>query len=257
MKKTGLCLSVISIVVLAGFLVTFLLGELFSKDKTSRVILCSEWGNSPELYIGFTPDSLYRIEYDTIVSVIDTRSGKTINVFHVYCNACPEYPFLRQMEIDPSGKYIAFLDNLNIISIFNIFTGESEGFNDYYYDGSHHVYFSEDSKYVLMIDFREATVDILRCPGLEFIAEANMGYYRSHFYWENINGRLFFYFEVGDSLFKTVFPEDGHGDSLVFSKPVGVRLILNGNLYRSNLLFFTGNERIKFQCPAAFRAFTY
>jgi hypothetical protein len=229
MRKPGLCIAVIFLIVLAGLLVTILLRELLSKDKTSRVDFCSEWGNSAELYIGFTPDSLYRIEFDTIVSVIDTRSGRTINVFHVFCTTYPEYPFLRQMEIDPSGKYIAFLDNLNIVRVYNIFTGECEGVNDYYFDGSHHIYFSDDSKYFLMVDYREATIDILRCPGLEFIADANMGFYRSYFYWENKNGRLVFYYEVGDSLYKTVFPDDGHGDSLLFSEPGLVLRTANNN----------------------------
>ena len=229
MKKTRLFIATILVIVIAGFLITILKIKLYPKDKTSQADLYSEWVNLQELYIGFTPDSLYRIEYDTIVRVIDKRTVKTINEFHVSLSTYPEYPFLRQMEIDPSGKYVAFLDNLNIAHIYNIFTGECEGVNDYYFDGSHHIYFSDDSKYFLMVDYREATVDILSCPGLEFIADANMGFYRSYFYWENKNGKLVFYYEVVDSLYKTVFPDDGHGDSLVFSEPGLVFRAANNN----------------------------
>ena len=230
MKKTKLFIATILVIIIAGLLITVLKGELFSKDKKSQADLYSEWGNSQDLYIGFTPDSLYRIEYDTIVRVIDKRTVKTINEFHVSLSTYPEYPFLRQMEIDPSGKYVAFLDNLNIVRVYNIFTGECEGVNDYYYDGSRHIYFSDDSNYLLMADYREATVDILSCPGLEFIADANMGFYRSYFYWENKNGKLVFYYEVVDSLYKTVFPEEGHGDSLVFSKPVTIGKVVRDTL---------------------------
>jgi hypothetical protein len=126
------------------------------------------------------------------------------------------------MELDPSGKYLAFLDNLNIARVYNIFTGDCEGVNEYYYDRSSHIYFSDDSKYFLVVDYREAEVDILSCPGLKYITTGNMGYYRSNFYWENQNGKLIFYYELVDSLFRTVFPDEGHGDSLVFRKPLGI-----------------------------------
>lgn len=220
MKKVHIIIASVSIIIIAAFLIITLRRELFSKEKAFLTGLYPECGNSPELYIGFTPDSLYRIIYDSVVRVIDTKTGKTVNRFYVYISTYPEVPLLRQMEIDPSGKYIVFLDNLNIAHIYNIFTGECEGVNDYYFDGSHHLFFSDDSKYVLMVDYREATVDVLSCPTLEFIADANLGYYRSYFFWENKNSKLVFYYEMGDSLYKTVFPEDGHGDSLVFSEPV-------------------------------------
>ncbi|HBC80351.1 MAG TPA: hypothetical protein DEO60_13150 [Bacteroidales bacterium] len=230
MKKTRLFIATILVIIIAGFLITILKRELFSKDKTSQADLYSDWGNSQELYFGFTPDSLYRIEYDTIVRIIDKRTAKTINEFHVSLSTYPEYPFLRQMEIDPSGKYVAFLDNHNIARIYNIFTGDCEGVNDYYFDGSNHIYFSDDSKYFLMVDYREATVDILTCPTLEFIADANLGYYRNYLYWENKNEKLVFYYEVGDSLYKTVFPDKEYSDSLVFSKPVAVGKVVRNTL---------------------------
>jgi hypothetical protein len=223
MKKPGYIIVAMAVMIITGLLIiTTLLRGLFSKDKTSQVDLYAKWQNTADLYIGYTLDSLYKIEYDTIVRVSDTRSGKTINEFHVYLSTFSEYPFLRQMEIDPSGKYLAFLDNLNIVRVYNIFTGECEGVNDYYFDQSSHIFFSDDLKYILMVDFSEATVDILSCPDLKNIASANMGYYRSNFYWENKDGKLVFYYEVVDSLFKTVFPDNGHSDSPVFSKPVYV-----------------------------------
>jgi hypothetical protein len=212
----------VSVVVITGLITIILIRELFSNDNPSPVDLNSSRKNSVDLYTGFTPDSLYKIEYDTIVRVSNTRSGKTINEFYVSLSSFPEYPFLRQMEIDPSGKYLAFLDNLNIVSVYDIFTGECEGVNDYYFDLSSHIYFSDDSKYFLVVDYREAEVDVLSCPGLEYIATGNMGYYRSNFYWENSGGKLVFYYEVVDSLYKTVFPDDGYHDSLVFSTPVNV-----------------------------------
>ena len=222
MKKPGLLLAIVAVVVITGLIITILIRELFSNDKTLQMDLYSKCQDSMDLYIDYTRDSLYKIEYDTIVRVLDTRSGKTINVFHVSLSTYPEYPFLRQMEIDPSGKFLAFLDNLNIVSVYNIFTGELEGFNDYYYDQSSHIYFSDDSKYFLVVDYREAEVDILSCPGLGYIATGYMGFYRSNFWWENQYGKLVFYYEVVDSLYKTFFPDDEHGDSLIFSKPVNV-----------------------------------
>jgi hypothetical protein len=57
-----------------------------------------------------------------------------------------------------------------------------------------------------------------------------MGYYRNNFWWENLNGKLVFYYEVIDSLYKTVFPDDGHGDSLVFSEPVAIGKVVRDTL---------------------------
>ena len=230
MKKPGLLLAIAAVVVITGLIETIRIRELFTKDKTSQVDLYSSWKNSIDLYIEYTRDSLYKIEYDTIVRVSDTRSCKTVNEFYVSLSTFPEYPFLRQMEIDPSGKYLAFLDNMNIVRVYNIFTGECEGVNDCYFDQSSHIYFSDYSRYFLIIDFREAEVDILSCPWLEYIASGYMGYYRSNFWWENQNGRLVFYYEVVDSLFKTVFPDDRHPDSLVFSEPVNVGKMVSKDL---------------------------
>ena len=192
MKKPGLLLAVLSVVVITVLIIIFIIKEIFSKDKTSQLDFYSNWKNSANLYTEFTRDTLYKIEYDTIVRVSDTKSGKTINEFYVSLSTWPEYPYLRQMEIDPTGKYLAFLDNLNIVRVYNIFTGECEGVNDYYFDQSSHIYFSDDSRYFLIVDFREAEVDILSCPRLEFIASGSMGYYRSNFWWENQNGKLVF-----------------------------------------------------------------
>ena len=230
MKKPGPILAVVSVVVITGLIIIFVKCELFSYDNTSQRNLYSKNHDSMDLHIDYTPDSLYKIEYDTIVRVSDTRSGNTINEFHVSLSTYPEYPFLRQMEIDPFGKYIAFLDNLNNVSVYNNFTGECEEVNDYYFDQSSHIYFSDDSKYFLVVDFREAEVDILSCPRLEFIASGSMGYYRSNFWWENQIGKLVFYYEVVDSLYKTVFPDDEYSDSLVFSEPVNVGKIVSNDL---------------------------
>jgi len=227
MKKQGLLLAVLSVVVII-VLIIIVKCELFSNDIKLQIGFYSKDKDSTDLCIDYTHDSLYKIEYDTIVRVSDTKLGETINEFYVSLSTWPEYPYLRQMEIDPTGKYLAFLDNLNIASVYNIFTGECEGVNDYYFDQSSHIYFSDDSRYFLIVDFREAEVDILSCPGLEFIASGSMGYYRSNFWWENLNGILVFYYEDVDSLYKTIFPEGEHGDSLVFSKPVNVGLITNG-----------------------------
>lgn len=173
-------------------------------------------------YVEFTPDSLYKIEYDSVVRVRDATSGKLVREFAVWVNRYPDNPWLKQMQPDPTGKYLAFLDSRNIVSIYNIVTGECEGSNDYYFEGNHHIYFSDDGKYLLMVDYREPSVDILSCPELEYIASSGLGYYRNNIRWENKDGKLIFYFEVADSLYKTIFPDDGHGDSLVFSKPAPV-----------------------------------
>lgn len=89
MKKPELILAVVAVMVITGLIKTILIRELFSKDKTSQVDLYSSWNNSADLYIEYTPDSLYKIEYDTIVRVLDMRSGKTINEFHVYQSTFP------------------------------------------------------------------------------------------------------------------------------------------------------------------------
>ena len=209
----------IGLCVLSGIIIFWFIKKFVAKDYPSekKYDVDSLYRDDP--YTIYSVDSIYKVVFDTIVRVWDVSSGEKINEFSVSVYGYPEYPKIRQMELDPSGKYLAFLDNLNIVRVYNIFTGKCEGVNDYYFDRSHHIYFSDDSKYFLMVDYREATVDILSCPGLEFIADANMGFYRSYFYWENKNGKLVFYYEVVDSLYKTVFPEDGHGDSLVFSEP--------------------------------------
>jgi hypothetical protein len=220
---------VVSIVILVLFSLIIFLKIARLPSKTSEE--GSDWidQDTANSYSEYTGDSLYKIEYDSIVRVKDARSGKLINEFQVYVNRYPQNPEIKQMVPDPTDKYVAFLDGENIVSIYNIFTGECEGSNDYYFDDNHQIFFSDDGKYVLMIDYRDATVDILHCPDLEFIAYTSLGYYRNNFYWENENGKLIFYYEVVDSIFKTIFPEDGHGDSLVFSRPVNLGKILTHN----------------------------
>jgi WD40 repeat protein len=173
-------------------------------------------------YTLYSRDSIYKVVYDTIVRVWDTSSGEEINEFDVSVSGYREYPEIRQIELDPSGKFLAFLDNLNIIRVYNTFTGECEGADDYYYDEPVHIYFSDDLKYFLVVDYREATVDILSCPGLDFITTGYMECCPSNFYWENRDGKLVFYYEEGDSLYKTVFPDYRYPDYLVFSEPVNV-----------------------------------
>lgn len=199
------------------------------KNKLSEEDSETFYSDQDESYVEFTRDSIYKIEYDTNVRVWDTRSGEKISEFNVHVSGCPNYPKVKQMELAPSGKYLAFLDYFNIVSVYNIFSGECEGFNDYYFDQSSHIYFSDDLKYFLIVDYREATVDILHCPNLEYIATGNMGYYRSNFHCENINGKLVFYYEVVDSLYRAIFPDDGHADSLVFSKPINVGKVVREN----------------------------
>jgi hypothetical protein len=221
---TGLLVIIAAIILLS----LIMLGHAH-KSKISEEISETVYSDQDESYVEFTGDSIYKIKYDTIVRVWDNRSGEKISQFNVYVSGCPKYPEVKQIELAPSGKYLAFLDYYNIVSVYNIFSGECEGFNDYYFDQSSHIYFSDDLKYFLMVDYREATVDVLQCPNLEYIATGNMGYYRNNFYWENINGKLVFYYEVVDSLYRTIFPDDGHSDSLVFSKPINVGEVVREN----------------------------
>jgi hypothetical protein len=192
------------------------------KNKILGEISDTTRADEENIYTEYTSDSIYKIIYDSVVTVWDTRSGEKVSEFDVSVASYTDFPKIKQMELDPSGKYLAFLDNLNIVSIYNIFSGKCEGTNDDYIYESCHIYFTDDLKYLLMIDFREATVEILRCPNLEYLAYGEMGYFNSNLNWETENGKLIFYYEIGDSLFRKVFPADGHGDSLVFSDPVNV-----------------------------------
>jgi WD40 repeat protein len=212
----------IGLCVLSGIIIFWFIQKFVAKDYPSekKYDVDSLYRDDP--YTIYSVDSIYKVVFDTMVRVWDVSSGEKINEFSVSVSGYHEYPKIRQMELDPSGKYLAFLDNLNIARVYNIFTGDCEGVNEYYYDRSSHIYFSDDSKYFLVVDYREAEVDILSCPGLKYITTGNMGYYRSNFYWENQNGKLIFYYELVDSLFRTVFPDEGHGDSLVFRKPLGI-----------------------------------
>ncbi len=212
----------IGLCVLSGIIIFWYVHKSVEKNYTSdeNYYIDSLFWDGP--YTIYSRDSIYKVVYDSIVRVWDISSGEKINEFNVSVSGYPEYPKIRQIELDLSAKYLAFLDNLNIVKVYNIFTSECEGVNEFYYDRSSHIYFSDDSKYFLVVDYREAEVDILSCPGLEYIATGYMGYYRSNFWWENQNGKLVFYYEVVDSLYKTFFPDDEHGDSLVFSKPVNV-----------------------------------
>lgn len=199
-------------------LLVFLMGNYLA-EKSQKLKSENRLHLSDNLITTFTSDSLFRIECDTIARVIDNRSGKTVNEFPVYSSWFKQFPAIKQIEIDPSDKYLAVLDNYNLLSLYDLFSGELEGFTDYYYEGSHHVYFSDDNRFVLIVDYREATVDILRCPDLEFIADADMGFYRTCFFWENKNGKLIFYYESGDNQYMTLFPDDRFPDSLCFTEP--------------------------------------
>jgi WD40 repeat protein len=215
----------IGLCVLSGIVFLLYIQKFVAKNYPSEKKYDVDSSFRDDPYTIYSGDSIYKVVYDTIVRVWNTSSGEKLNEFSVSVSGYPEYPEIRQMELDLSGKYLAFLDNLNIARVYNIFTGECEGVNDYYFDQSSHIYFSDDSKYFLIVDFREAEVNVLSCPGLEYIATGFMGYYRSSFYWENLDGKLVFYYEVVDSLYRTVFPDDGHSDSLVFSKPVNVNKV--------------------------------
>ena len=228
-KTKNLGLIGLHVLVTTGILFILFRPDHSAKIESAEEVYEPSFSGWEESYSGFTSDSIYMIDFGTVVRVWDTRSGENISEFDVSISGYPEYPEIRQVELDPSNKYLALLDNLNIVRIYNIFTGECEGVNDYFFDQSRSIYFSDDSRYLLFVDFREAEVDILSCPGLENIATGYMGFYRNNFYWENHDGKLVFHYEVVDSLYKTVFPDDGHGDSLVFSEPVNVSKIFRKN----------------------------
>jgi WD40 repeat protein len=167
-------------------------------------------------YLEYSPDSAYLVEADTVLHVWNVRTWKEINRFKF------DTAGIRQMAVHPSGKVLAILYDYSLVA-WDLQKGEPGPENDvtdlFGYDL---IAFSKDGRYLIAIDCADVTVEVYRWPGLKYLATGFLGIRRNSFRWENPRGKLVFYFEMDNHIFKTEFPADSSADPLTFTKEVMV-----------------------------------
>lgn len=176
-----------------------------------------EWDNSYNFY---SDDSCYYFVVDSTIRVWNAKTHRKISEFDVGNDEYGNTMNVKDLAFHPNGKDLAILNNLNILTVWDIKEGDCIINNDEYCYQHLWVYFTDDGKYLLLIDHRDPEVNVLRWPDLNLLGFAYLGSYRNDFSWEYVNGKIEFCYEEDDGfIYKTVFPEDEHADSLVFSEP--------------------------------------
>jgi len=170
-----------------------------------------------ERWIDYFLDSTYRVLVDSQITVFKTTTGKKINSYTV-----GSFP-LKSIIMHPSGKYLAVFDREDI-SVYDLTKKGKEPFKEISIDDDFQgVEFSKNGKYLMVFNYRDPEVDIYSFPGLKFLANQYLGFYRNSFWCEEHAGKLVFYYkEVREfkSYYRTEFPANPHARVLRFSKPV-------------------------------------
>ncbi len=168
----------------------------------------------------YSPDSSFRVVYDSLVHVFNVKSGKKTAEFDLNRSAGTFFGRVTDLAIDAAGKKLVILSDENTLSSWDIPKGKCLLYNPEYTPSTcDWLEFTVDGKFLFLVSFREAFVDILRWPGLEYITTGNLGRYRNSFSWENQDGKLLFIYEEGEALVKITFPDETNADPLVFSLP--------------------------------------
>ncbi len=213
---SGLVLIIISAVVLI---------KSFHKEKDypDDPIVSQEFRDP---WIDYLLDSTYKIVADSQMTIYKVKTGEKISTLPM------PWGEIRSMTMHPSGSHLLVLGEytLQIYDLKKDDISNEDTTTTWSSDASEmDVYdmgaidFSDDGKYLLLIDYKETHVTIIQWPELKELATEYLGGYRSSFRWENKKGRLIFYYEVyrgSKAYYRTTFPADPKADSLCFSKPV-------------------------------------
>ena len=216
-------LLVISVIVLIIILIAVLLkSDRNQQDHPDDGRISLE---QHDPWIDYLLDSTYKIVADSQITIYKVKTGEKISSLSM-----PWEP-IRSMAIYPSASHLAVLgeytlqfydlkkDDVSNEDTTATWSSDAPELDVYDKDA---IEFSDDGKFLLVIDYQEADVTIFNWPELKELTTENMGGYRNSFYWENKNGQLIFYYEVyrgGKAYYRTRFPADLKADSLYFSKP--------------------------------------
>lgn len=174
----------------------------------------------PDSVVKFSADSNFRVVCDSLVHVWNVNTGTKTGEFTLNGNDFTFFGKVQDLAIHPDGKKLVILSNENILSAWDIPSGKCLLNNtDYSPTECGTLDFTLNGQFLFLVSFREATVDILRWPDLQYITTGNLGRYRNSFSWENLDGKLVFVFEEGDCLFKIEFPDGSNAGSPEFTMP--------------------------------------
>lgn len=217
------------IFLLSGFLLiiilTIALMKSFHKDKDypDDDIISQEYQDS---WTDYLLDSTYKIVADSQITIYKVKTGEKISTLPMPSGQ------IRSMAMHPSGSHLAVLGEYTLQiydlikdDILNEDTAKMWSSDatemDVYDKGA--IEFSDDGRYLMLIDYKETSVTIIQWPELKELTMEYLGGYRNSFRWENKAGKLVFYYEAyrgSKTYYRTEFPADPKTDSLCFSKPV-------------------------------------
>jgi WD40 repeat protein len=180
-----------------------------------------------EPFVEFSRDSTYKLVCDSMVHVWNKKTGVLLKEFWFTDSDTVFTGNIEYMAIHPSGKFMAMLDEDFSLTAWDLEKGLCVySGSTYPLDQYQCIEFSDDGRYLLMVDYEDSMVDIYRWPGLEHLTTGELGTYRNDFNWKYLNGKVLFDYEIGDSIYRIIFPENEKADSLIFSAPVNVGRIV-------------------------------
>jgi len=199
-------------------LFTSCLNHRQDQSKTSPLKL-SFMDSTDNSLVEFSNDSSFKVVYDSMLHFWNCKTGIMTSEFDLMDSDLSSVGRIQYLAIHPSGRFIAIIDEDGILTAWNVKKGNCQrtATDDSFWRCSH-LEFSDDGKYLMSIDYAEATVDIYGWPKLNFITTGEMGRYRNSFNWENKNGKLIFYYQDYDGDYKNVFPVKTSSGKLTFKK---------------------------------------
>jgi hypothetical protein len=223
LKKTWLTLLIGSII-LTILAVAFFKHHHKPKNYSDSAFLAEESGPRIDYFL----DSTLKVVVDTLIDVYQVKTGKKISSMTINNQS------ILSMAMHPSGSHLLVLDeyalhvyDLKKDNITNIDTTKTWSDNFFGMDitDMDYIEFTEDGKYLMVIDYKEAEVMILQWPGLKELTSAYMGGHRNSFWWDNEHGKLVFYYKENEICYRTVFPSGSNVYRLHFSKPTVIKAL--------------------------------
>jgi WD40 repeat protein len=223
MNKKYLFVAGIIILVIAGILI-----YKYHRGSLNQVeLLKDNVQESPDTM--YSKDSSYYIIFDTPNLKIDSLFGEVFNSqFHVWetkshkqtSSVHLKFRGFKCLALHPTEKMLAFLSDYSV-ETWDLVKGILLDANDEEnFDGFNNLEFSDDGRYLLVLDYRDAEIKIFQLPGLKYLATGNLGVMRNDIWWESKNGREIFYYKEFQYVHRTEFPADSLSDPMIFTPDV-------------------------------------
>jgi WD40 repeat protein len=214
--------------VFATALILVVFALVFVKTHEKQEVFTTSYypAEDDKIRVDFLLDSTYEIVIDTTIDIYKVKTNEKISSLDMF------YDPIRSIVMHPSGSHLVILGEYSFrvydLKKDNRLNKDIE--TDFNYDypevditDMDYIEFSADGKYLIVVDWADVEVTIYKWPGLKLLITENIGNYRNTFWWENRNGKLFFFYEYrGDKkyIYQMVFPADLQADTLRFSKTV-------------------------------------